>query len=302
MIIVVSISFWWNFTNAKKEQERIALLSARSFFDHIVITRIWNARHGGVYAPVTEQTQPNPYLDTPMREIEVNETLTLTKINPAFMTRQLSEIAMEQEGVKFHITSRKPLRQKNKPTPREEQLLKEFEQGVKEKGMFIKEGEKTSYFYMAPLIAKESCLDCHARQGYKVGEIRGGISVTTPFVMNISFLPLLLGHLALAVLGLLGIVFATHSLRKAYATIQHQAIFDALTGVPNRRSFSENILAEFKRSKRNQLPLSAIMCDVDNFKAYNDTYGHNKGDTCLKKVAQAVQKSLKRPGDFCARY
>ena len=62
------------------------------------------------------------------------------------------------------------------------------------------------------------------------------------------------------------------------------------------------MLREFKRSQREKVPLSIIMCDIDNFKAYNDTYGHNSGDVCLKEVAQVIKSSLKRPVDFCARY
>jgi len=301
-VILIAISFLWNYTNAIKEQERIALQSARSFFKHIVITRLWNARHGGLYVPVTEKMLPNPYLDVPMRDIIVNDKLKLTKVNPAFMTRQISEIVFEQEGIQFHITSLKPIRPKNKPTAREEKFLKEFQKGIKEKGIFIEEGVKTSYFYMAPLITKKACLKCHAKQGYNEGDVRGGISVTSPFVMKIPFLPLLVGHIVIGFIGLFGIVITGGRLNKAYETIKKQAVFDALTGVPNRRGFTENILIEYRRGQRNQQPLSIIMCDVDNFKAYNDTYGHSSGDLCLKKVAQTVKTSLKRPGDFCARY
>lgn len=302
-LLLIAISFLWNYSSARNEQERLEVQSARSFFDMIVLTRHWNARHGGVYVPVTKKTQPNPYLDVPMRDIKVNDKLKLTKINPAFMTRQISEIATSQGEVRFHITSLKPLRPQNKATAREEKALKEFEKGIKEKGDFIeKKGIKTSYFYMAPLITKKSCLKCHAKQGYKEGDIRGGISVTLPFVMKIPIFSLLMGHIAIGSLGLFGIVIAGTKLKKAYKVIERQSVFDALTEIPNRRSYTERILTEFKCSQRNQQPLSIIMCDVDNFKAYNDTYGHGSGDICLKKVAQTIKTSLERPSDFCARY
>jgi len=301
-VILIAISFLWNYTNARKEQERIALYSARSFFGHIVITRLWNARHGGLYAPITGNMLPNPYLDEQMRDIEVNDELKLTKVNPAYMTRQISEIAMEQKGVQFHITSLKPIRPQNKPTTREKKFLKAFEKGVKEKGMLIKDGVGNSYFYMAPLKTKKSCLKCHAKQGYNEGDVRGGISVTSPYVMKIPFFSLLLGHIGIGFVGLFGIIIAGRRLNKAYETIKRQAAFDALTKIPNRRSFSERILQEYKRSQRYQEPLSIIMCDVDNYKTYNDTYGHSSGDQCLIKIAQTIKTSLKRPGDFCARY
>ncbi len=301
-VTLITLSFLWNYNNAKNEQERIAFQSAKSFFDQIVISRIWNARHGGVYVPVTEKMQPNPYLEVAMREIKVNDELTLTKVNPDFMTRQLSEIAMDQEGMQFHITGLKPLRPENKPTSREENFLKEFESGMKEKGMLIEEGAKSSFFYMAPLITEKSCLQCHAKQGYKEGDAIGGISVTSSFVMKIPFFSLLAGHVTVGLLGLFVIIMTGGRMNKAYEIIKKQAVLDALTGVPNRRSFTEGLLKEYKRSQREHHPLSIIMCDVDKFKEYNDAYGHMNGDLCLIKVAQMVQASLNRPSDFVARY
>ena len=155
---------------------------------------------------------------------------------------------------------------------------------------------------MAPLVTKKSCLNCHAKQGYKEGDIRGAISITSPSIMKTQFFPLFVGHLFIGLVGLFGIVIIGGRLNNAYETIKRQAGFDALTGIPNRRSFTTTLLSEFKRSQRDQKSLSVIMCDVDNFKTYNDTYGHSSGDICLKKVAKMLKTSLKRPGDFCARY
>jgi len=301
-IILITMSFLWNYSNAAKERETIAFETARSFFNLIVITRDWNSRHGGVYVPMTEKTLPNPYLDDSKRDIEVDDSLKLTKVNPAFMTRQLSEIAEERSGIIFHITSLKPIRPENKPTLREVGFLREFEGGTKERGLFVKEDSKTLFFYMAPLQTEQACLNCHSKQGYKEGDIRGGISVTLPFGMGIPLSSLLLGHVGIGLIGLVGIFVAGVRLSKAYETIERQAVMDALTEIPNRQSFSDTMEREFKRSQREQAPLSIIMCDIDHFKEYNDSYGHSNGDLCLKKVAQAIRNSLKRAGDFCARY
>ncbi len=299
--LIVS-SYFWNYSKAKEEQKRIALQSARSFFDQVLITRHWNAHHGGLYAPVTRETKPNPYLDVPRRDIQIDDHLTLTKINPAYMTRQISEIAQKEGGIQFHITSLNPIRPQNEPTAREKNFLQLFEQGVREKGTFIRQRNKTIYFYMAPLITQKACLQCHAKQGYEEGEIRGGISVTLPFVMNIPFFSLFFGHLGIGIAGLGGIFLAAGKLNRAYRTIRNQAVFDVLTGVPNRRRFSEIFIKEYKRSQRHQESLAIIMCDIDHFKIFNDTYGHGTGDECLKKVAECIQSCLKRPEDFCARY
>jgi diguanylate cyclase (GGDEF)-like protein len=301
-IILVSTLFAWNYLNAKKEQEEIALQTAKSFFKQIQISREWNTMHGGVYVPVTKNTQPNPYLDDPLRDIEVNKNLRLTKINPAFMTRQIAEIADKEEGVRFHITSLRPIRPENRPTPREEMALKEFENGSQEFGRIITQDSISTFFYMAPLKTEKACLNCHAKQGYKEGTIRGGISVTLPFVAKVPIMALIIGHLVGGLGGMFGIVFFGARIHKAYEVIRNQAVTDALTGIPNRRSFSERILTEFRRSRRDKYPLSIIMADIDSFKSYNDSFGHKRGDECLKKVAQVIKETITRPGDFCARY
>ncbi|MBN1907421.1 MAG: diguanylate cyclase [Deltaproteobacteria bacterium] len=78
---------------------------------------------------------------------------------------------------------------------------------------------------------------------------------------------------------------------------------DGLTGINNRRIFDETLVHEWKRiGRQKQIFLSAIMCDVDFFKMYNDHYGHQKGDECLRRIAEAIKSVLKRPSDFLARY
>lgn len=77
---------------------------------------------------------------------------------------------------------------------------------------------------------------------------------------------------------------------------------DGLTGIANRRQFDEALDREWRRCLRLHKPLSIVMCDVDLFKQYNDSYGHQAGDECLKAVATALKDKLRRPGDIVARY
>ncbi len=163
-LVLVSTSVLWNFINAKKQRKRITFQTARTIFTQLVLTREWNADHGGVYVSTSFDTQPNPYLEDPLRDIEVNRDLKLTKVNPAFMTRQLSEIAAKREGVQFHITSLEPIRPQNRPTAWETKALEAFEKGTKEVGEFVKGESNTSFRYMAPLMTQETCLKCHAKQ------------------------------------------------------------------------------------------------------------------------------------------
>ena len=91
-------------------------------------------------------------------------------------------------------------------------------------------------------------------------------------------------------------------LEDANSELQRLATVDGLTQVANRRRFDEYLEDEWQRMMREQLPLSLILCDIDCFKLYNDTYGHQAGDDCLRKVAQVMQKAAKRAIDLCARY
>jgi two-component system, cell cycle response regulator len=84
--------------------------------------------------------------------------------------------------------------------------------------------------------------------------------------------------------------------------LQRLANIDGLTQIPNRRCFDRVLQQEWKRLRREQAPLSLILCDIDFFKLYNDHYGHLAGDDCLKQVAQAIQQSVHRPADLAARY
>ena len=91
-------------------------------------------------------------------------------------------------------------------------------------------------------------------------------------------------------------------LAMAYAELHKLAALDGLTGVANRRSFDEALETEWRRGLRSQQWLSVVMCDVDYFKHYNDTFGHPAGDLCLKKVAAVLTGTLKRTCDLAARY
>ncbi|WP_256597426.1 diguanylate cyclase [Pseudomonas sp. 31-12] len=84
--------------------------------------------------------------------------------------------------------------------------------------------------------------------------------------------------------------------------LRSMALMDGLTGVANRRKFNEDILADWRLCFREQKPLSLILVDVDYFKRYNDRYGHQAGDDCLRSVAQTLSETVRRPYDLVARY
>jgi len=179
---LVAWSLWLTAASITEHSHRIGRESARNMFDMVVLTRSWNARHGGLYARISEKVQPNPYLQIPGRDIETGDGDRFTLINPAYMTRQLSELAEQKNGALFHITSLNPIRPANRADDWETAALRRFEQD--EETQEVVERTTTErgdlFRYMAPLTTKKPCLSCHAEQGYEIGDIRGGISVSLP--------------------------------------------------------------------------------------------------------------------------
>ncbi|PSB10377.1 diguanylate cyclase response regulator [Pleurocapsa sp. CCALA 161] len=92
------------------------------------------------------------------------------------------------------------------------------------------------------------------------------------------------------------------TLKNANQRLTYEANIDSLTQIANRRRFDEYIAQEWSRCDREQKYLSLLLCDVDYFKAYNDTYGHQAGDSCLYEVAKGIERAVRRPADLAFRY
>ncbi|HEY1897324.1 MAG TPA: diguanylate cyclase [Terracidiphilus sp.] len=95
---------------------------------------------------------------------------------------------------------------------------------------------------------------------------------------------------------------AEQKLEAAYQAVERLATVDPLTGLANRRRFDECLATEWRRGTRERRPVSIVLIDVDLFKPYNDTYGHLRGDTCLKQIAESTMDVVTRPADLVARF
>ncbi len=221
-LTTVVIAFSWHFTAEKKSYDRLAYEVANAVLDHVIMSREWNADHGGVYVPVTEKTKPNPYLKDSLRDLETKQGISLTKIDPTVYVYQISDRHVEYCGIHYHITSLQPIRAENKPRAWEREWLLEFEKGVLEQSMFARQGSTDVFRYMVPLVAKESCLKCHAQYGKKEGDLLGGISVTLPCSAMVGSNSLLWRYVLVAVLGVFFILtsgfFLEKNRRKLLAT------------------------------------------------------------------------------------
>lgn len=178
--MLFGLSLWWNLVLQERDFENSALTLARTNLEKDVFYRRWNSQFGGVYVPVGPHAQPNPHLKVPERDIETPSGRRLTLINPAYMTRQVYDLETEGTGVMGHITSLKPLSPANAPDPWERLALEKLQGGAKEEFTLINQDGRHSIRLIKPLYVEKSCLPCHQSQGYKVGQLRGGLSITVP--------------------------------------------------------------------------------------------------------------------------
>jgi len=193
---------------------------ARANFNKDQALRHWTSMHGGVYVPVTKETPSNPYLShVPERDLKTPSGKSLTLMNPAYMLRQTMESYEDLYGVRGHITSLKHFRPETAPDEWEKYALKKFEQGAQEIFEFTDMNGKPYFRLISPMITKKECLKCHGHQGYKVGDVRGGVSVSVPMAPYLAtqkrqIIVYAILFAILWVLGCTGINLATRGLRR----------------------------------------------------------------------------------------
>ncbi|MBA3037257.1 MAG: diguanylate cyclase [Desulfobacterium sp.] len=302
----------WDIYQLKHSTFRLANISAEISYNKDAIYRHWAAMHGGVYVPVTDTDPPNPYLNVPHRDITTTEGQKFTLINPAHMTRQVNEISEDAVGFKGHITSLNCIRPENYPDTWETESLKSFERGVKEAASFEIKSGKEYFRFMRPFITDKSCLKCHAAQGYKEGDIRGGISISIPMeplrsVERSQINDVLIAYGFLWLLGIGGIAVSTRRLwkqlvyrEKIEKEVLTLSITDQLTGLYNRRGFLSLADRQLKLADRNKNGIMLFFADLDGLKDINDRFGHKEGDKALIEAATVFKETF-RTSDIIAR-
>jgi signal transduction histidine kinase len=208
--IFIGAMLWYTINRTYRTAEEFALLQARTAYDKDIIYRRWVSGLGGVYAKIRDSLPPNPYLaDDGTRDILVGpDKVPYTKVNPAYMTRLVHEMGALTTGVVGHITSRNPIRPGNAADAWESEALSRMEADPSLEEVYevqSVDGRKRLRF-IDTLAVEESCMSCHAFQGYKVGDQRGGISVTVPmapFLLSAdrTALELVVTHLGIWLMG-----------------------------------------------------------------------------------------------------
>lgn len=217
---VVAVSVGWNVSQVRElvlEQARIELRA--NYFKDLSF-RNWATRHGGVYVPVTAETQPDPYVaGMPERDVRTPSGRVLTLINPALMVRQFNELAKEDSGAQAHLSSLKPLNPGNRPDAWEASALSKFVTGTEEVTGIADIDGQPYLRLIRPMKMSEKCLVCHAGQGYRIGDVAGGVSVSVPLAPlqqagDARIRSLVLWHGVLWLLGVSGIGVTARQLRR----------------------------------------------------------------------------------------
>jgi len=308
LLLCLAWLYWYQVQGSYKTIDNSLLEHGRSHFKSIVLTRRWVTEHGGVYVFKRPGVESNPYL--PGTDIETKDNRILVLRNPALITREISEYAKKDADFSFHITSDKPLNPNNRPDEWEKKAIGLFQAGSEEYYSKVQSNGETYYRYIAPLYVEASCLACHSQQGYKVGEISGGISVR----FNISGIEKALAESLwrdtaifvfislLLFLSFFSVIwFFQKNILRSEKKITELANTDSLTGLYSRGFLMDIFEHKFEQSQRYNHPLSFIMIDLDHFKQVNDQYGHQVGDEALRKVANVLTANI-RKSDLAARY
>ncbi|MEA1918115.1 MAG: DUF3365 domain-containing protein [Campylobacterota bacterium] len=209
----MSNNLWMKYNDAQKE----ALSEAKLSIEKDLIFRNWVASHGGVYVPITKNTPPNPYLShIKNRNIELTSKDRFTLMNPAYALSQL--MSKNSFDIKNKITSSVLLNPKNAPDEWEKKALNIIEKSRKNYSEKQTIDGKEYIRVLQPFVTKKDCLKCHGFQGYKVGDVRGGISTSiamTPYYDKAfeEMMPIIIQFIILWLLGIIGLFFGYRGLK-----------------------------------------------------------------------------------------
>jgi len=213
--LLVATSLTWNLLLIEDQAEYLSSEAARDIWNKDQSFRQWGIRHGGLYVRENERTPPSPFLaHIPHRDVITADGTKLTLMAPASMMRQMTEEFEELYGIKGRITGQVQLNPNNKPDDWELAALKKFDEGYKEISEFTQIDGDPYFRLMKPMYMRDRCMACHGHLGIKVGDVRGGVSVSVPLKPYLTAAKstqqvLFTSHGAVWIIGLAGIGFIT---------------------------------------------------------------------------------------------
>lgn len=181
--LVIGASLTWSLLYQQHSFKSTLHTQAAAFHTMEMEYRNWIIHSGGIYAPVTDKTQPSPWLSgVPERDITTPSGKQLTLLNSSYVVRKVHEgMTHADSPLLGHIASLNPINPTNTADTWERQALQSFTEGQQEwTAIEVMDNSKTYFRYMKPMVTEQDCLKCHAQYGAKLGDIRGGVSVSVP--------------------------------------------------------------------------------------------------------------------------
>lgn len=314
--LICAVALSLHLQQDRLESQRQVLARAEAMLERDLLYRDWVASHGGVYVPVSESSPPNPHMEfLPGRDVKTADGRLLTLVNPSYMTHMAFAMDNRLGKTVSKITSLKYLNPANAPDEWEAAALRQFEQGVDRVSAVASTGNGEMVRAMRAFRVDEACLKCHETQGYKVGDVRGGLSISIPLE---SVLSAHASHRLLSV-GLFVLLWAAGTLslyligRRLYYQTQRvveserQRVqveedlsfvsnYDRRSRLPNRFKFEEELAELFTEVGRQGDEVAVAVLEIRNYRQIVDNFDHPVGDLLFNRVADRLTGLLEGEG------
>jgi len=318
-VLTISISYFKSISHIENNVYNLALIEARNRFRIDKQYREWASCQGGIYVNISDSITSNPYFYFKDKDITSTTGKKLTMLNPAYMTRLVYQ-QNKHSKIQTHITSLKPLNPLNKADDWEKKALYYFTKGKKEFHSLEYKDSSLYLRYIAPFVAENSCLKCHSQQGYRSGDIIGGISVSLPFNSYINSISIYkkketILYALIISLGLLALFFYNKRSNNYDISIneQNKELEKRNKELENYKNNLESIVKErteelriqniFLRTLINTIPhpvfvksTSGHFTDVN--KAFEDYFGFGKDEIIGKNAENIFKKEIKQKADI----
>lgn len=316
--LIIACSIIWNLRQQTHTNNTQLKAQAEAIHAINMEYRNWIIHQGGIYVPTNKDIPPSPWLDhLPDRDIKTASGKQLTLLNSSYVFRLVQEnMAANRANVKLHIASLKPINPVNKSDQWETDALQSFEKGLKEKASIDIDADGKHYYrFMRPMLTSAYCMKCHARYGDKIGDIRGGVSISLPIdniiaAANAERNALLMGHGLIWGLGLFGLFIGGRRQQQsilaieeseAQVTLLTNSIAHAIYGVDmdGKCTFANDACIEMLGFNHQAELLGKEMHELMK-------HSHKDGSLCLKEECQILKalhdgKSVHVPHELFGR-
>ncbi len=231
----VIVSLVWNLHLQREETRKVALYVARTYLFSDNRYRRWNALQGGVYVSVTDESVRDAFpFEVEEQEIITHSGRKLVLTDHASMMEQVYNLSGPAENIQGELKSLDPLSRKGVADEWQKEALRSLESGMEEVGELVERNSEQFIYLMRPFVIEKPCLKCHEQRGYKVGDIRGGITVKIPLaqfgISNREQVKMLWwGHLLWWLLGVVGITISFLGMRsRTYERVRAETALEKL--------------------------------------------------------------------------